>query len=98
MPMNLPLELREEFRTPHMRGTAIELRNRQGTGWTQREPTELLRISYPTADVLGGLDRGAAQVVVARHGDPEVHRLRHASTSLLKDDASVTPRRQSRYC
>jgi len=34
MPANLPLELREEFRTPHMRGTAIELRNRQGTGWT----------------------------------------------------------------
>src|SRR5258708_24474235 len=51
MPANLPLELREEFRSPHMRGTAIELRNRQNTGWAQREPTALLRITYPTIDV-----------------------------------------------
>jgi len=29
MPANLPLELREEFRSAHMRGTAIELRNRR---------------------------------------------------------------------
>jgi hypothetical protein len=34
-----------------MRGTAIELRNRQGTGWTQKDPAELLRITYPTSDV-----------------------------------------------
>ena len=61
MPANLPLELREEFRQPHMRGTAIELRNRQGTGWTQRDPAELLRITYPTADVqraLAGISTG----------------------------------------
>ena len=38
MPASLPLELREEFRQPHMRGTAIELRHRQGTGWTQGHP------------------------------------------------------------
>src|SRR6185437_15478855 len=57
-----PLELREEFRKPHMRGTAIELRNRQGTGWTQRDPAELLRITYPTTDVqraLAGISTGA---------------------------------------
>jgi len=62
MPVNLSLELRDEFRQPHMRGTAIELRNRQGTGWTQRDPAELLRITYPTADVqraLGGVSTGA---------------------------------------
>ena len=62
MPANLPLELRDEFRQPHMRGTAIELRNRQGTGWTQRDPAELLRITYPTIDVqraLGGISTGA---------------------------------------
>jgi hypothetical protein len=62
MPANLPLELREEFRSPHMRGTAIELRNRQGTGWTQKDPTELLRITYPTTDVqraLRGVSTGA---------------------------------------
>jgi hypothetical protein len=62
MPANLPLDLREEFLKPHMRGTAIELRNKQGTGWTQRPPTELLRITYPTADVqraLAGVSTGA---------------------------------------
>lgn len=62
MPANLPLELRAEFRQPHMRGTAIELRNRQGTGWTQRDPAELLQITYPTTDVqraLGGVSTGA---------------------------------------
>ena len=47
----LPLELRPEFRTKHMRGTAIELRNRQNSGWAQRDPSELLRITYPTVDV-----------------------------------------------
>lgn len=62
MPANLAIELREEFRQPHMRGTAIELRNRQGTGWTQRDPIELLRITYPTNDVqraLGAVSTGA---------------------------------------
>ena len=45
-----------------MRGTAIELRNRQGTGWTQRDPAELLQITYPTSDVqraLAGISTGA---------------------------------------
>ncbi len=51
MPANLSLELREEFRSGHMRGTAIELRNRQNTGWAQRDPSGLLSITYPTADV-----------------------------------------------
>jgi predicted AAA+ superfamily ATPase len=52
----LPLELRPEFQTKHMRGTAIELHNRQNSGWAQREPTELLRITYPTADVQRSLE------------------------------------------
>jgi hypothetical protein len=62
MPANLPLDLRAEFKQPHMRGTAIELRNRQGTGWTQRDPGELLQITYPTSDVqrsLAGISTGA---------------------------------------
>lgn len=60
--MSLPLELRKEFRSGHMRGTAIELRDRQATGWTQRDPAELLGITYPTADVqraLVGVSTGA---------------------------------------
>jgi hypothetical protein len=52
----LPLELRQEFRSVHMRGTAIELRNKQNTGWAQRDPAELLRMTYPTADVQRALE------------------------------------------
>jgi len=62
MPPNLPLDLRQEFRSAHMRGTAIELRNRQNSGWAQKDPNELLRITYPTLDVqraLGAISTGA---------------------------------------
>ena len=50
------LELRDEFLTKHMRGTAIELRNKQNTGWAQRGSDDLLRITYPTADVQRSLE------------------------------------------
>lgn len=79
MPANLPLELRGEFRTPHMRGTAIELRNRQGTGWTQKEPDELLRITYPTSDVrraLAGVStdaQGQTLVFLGQRGRGKSH-------------------------
>lgn len=41
----LPLTLRAEFLTKHMRTTAIELRNKHNSGWTQRaNPHEHLRL------------------------------------------------------
>ena len=58
--MSLP-QLREEFQTQHMRATAIELSNRQNTGWTQaKAASELLDITYPTDDVRRALDAVAA--------------------------------------
>jgi hypothetical protein len=55
------LKLRPEFQTQHMRGTAIELSNRQNTGWTQRKAaSELLDITYPTGDVRRALDAVSA--------------------------------------
>ena len=54
------LELRDEFLAKHMRGTAIELRNKQNTGWVQRGPDDLLRITYPTADVQRSLEAVSA--------------------------------------
>jgi hypothetical protein len=46
------LQLRQEFQTQHMRATAIELSNRQNTGWAQgKAASELLDITYPTGDV-----------------------------------------------
>ena len=55
------LKLRSEFLAKHMRATAIELCNRQNTGWVQRSsPDELLEITYPTSDVQRGLDAVSA--------------------------------------
>ena len=51
------LTLRPEFLAKVMRATAIELSNRQSSGWAQRDnPTELLEITYPTADVQRALE------------------------------------------
>jgi len=63
-----PLELRDEFLSRHMRGTAIELRNKQNTGWAQRGPDDLLRITYPTSDV----QRSLEAVSTATPGKPVV--------------------------
>ena len=68
MPANLPLELRQEFQAAHFRGTAIELRNRQGTGWTEKDPGELLEITYPTSDV----QRALQAISTAAAGRPLV--------------------------
>src|SRR5882724_5226520 len=55
------LQLRQEFQTPHMRATAIELSNRQNTGWTQgKAASELLDITYPTGDERRALDAVSA--------------------------------------
>ncbi len=53
------LKLRPEFLTKYMQATAIELCNQQNSGWAQRtDPTELLDMTYPTADVQRALERG----------------------------------------
>src|SRR5437763_1060748 len=55
------LQLRAEFQTKHMRATAIELSNRQNTGWAQlKDAGELLDITYPTGDVRRALDAVSA--------------------------------------
>ena len=54
------LELRDEFLSKHMRGTAIELRNKQNTGWAQKGPVDLLAITYPTSDVQRSLEAVSA--------------------------------------
>lgn len=63
------LELRQEFQTQHMRATAIELSNRQNTGWAQRrDASEILEITYPTSDVQKALNA----VTVTTSGKPVV--------------------------
>jgi len=48
----LGLELRGEFKGRRLKGTAIELTNKNNTGATQIPASEFLKITYPTADVL----------------------------------------------
>jgi len=74
------LKLRDEFLAKHMRATAIELCNRQNTGWTQRgNPDELLEITYPTADVQRAIGAVAAEsagrpiVLLGQRGSGKSH-------------------------
>lgn len=48
----LGLELREEFTGRRLKGTAIELTNKNNTGATQVPASDFLKITYPSADVL----------------------------------------------
>ena len=58
----LGLTLREEFRGKRLKGTAIELSNDQHTGATQIAAKQFLEITYPTHDLLKGIE------AVGRHG------------------------------
>jgi predicted AAA+ superfamily ATPase len=48
----LGLTLRDEFMGRRLKGTAIELTNKNNTGATQISATEFLRITYPSHDVM----------------------------------------------
>ncbi len=52
----LGLTLREEFRGRRLKGTAIELSNETSTGATQIAAHEFLKITYPTHDLLKGIE------------------------------------------
>ena len=52
----LGLTLREEFRGKRLKGTAIELSNDQNTGATQIAAQQFLEITYPTHDLLKGIE------------------------------------------
>lgn len=52
----LGLTLRDEFKGRRLKGTAIELTNKNNTGATQIPASEFLKITYPTADVLKTLE------------------------------------------
>ena len=74
------LELRQEFQGRHMRGTAIELSNRQNTGWAQSQnASAILEITYPSSDVRRALDAvstvssGKPVVMIGQRGSGKSH-------------------------
>ncbi len=74
----LGLTLREEFRGKRLKGTAIELANESNTGATQVAAQEFLSITYPTQDLLKGIeavgpDQGRPVVVIGERGLGKSH-------------------------
>ncbi|WP_124982684.1 DUF499 domain-containing protein [Ralstonia solanacearum] len=74
----LGLTLREEFRGKRLKGTAIELSNDQHTGATQVAAKQFLEITYPTHDLLKGIEavgpnQGRPVVVIGERGLGKSH-------------------------
>ena len=74
----LGLTLREEFRGKRLKGTAIELSNESNTGATQIAAQEFLQITYPTHDLLKGIEavgpnQGRPVVVIGERGLGKSH-------------------------
>ena len=89
----LGLTLREEFRGKRLKGTAIELSNDSNTGATQLAAKEFLEITYPTRDLLKGIEavgpnQGRPVVVIGERGLGKSH-LMAALYHAVSDAAST---------
>jgi hypothetical protein len=89
----LGLALREEFRGKRLKGTAIELSNETETGATQIAAKQFLEITYPTHDLLKGIEavgpnQGRPVVVIGEHGLGKSH-LMAALYHAVNDSAST---------
>jgi len=89
----LGLTLREEFRGKRLKGTAIELSNDSNTGATQIAAKQFLEITYPTHDLLKGIEavgpnQGRAVVVIGERGLGKSH-LMAALYHAVNDAAST---------
>ena len=78
MELMLGLTLREEFRGKRLKGTAIELSNDTSTGATQIASCDFLEITYPTHDLLKGIeavapDQGRPIVIIGERGLGKSH-------------------------
>ena len=90
----LGLTLREEFRGKRLKGTAIELSNETNTGATQIAAKEFLEITYPTHDLLKGIEavgpnQGRPVVVIGERGLGKSH-LMAALYHAVNDPASTS--------
>jgi hypothetical protein len=74
----LGLTLRDEFKGNRLKGTAIELSNASNTGATQIAAQAFLEITYPTHDLLKGIEavgpnQGRPVVVIGERGQGKSH-------------------------
>ncbi|MCW5222241.1 DUF499 domain-containing protein [Verminephrobacter aporrectodeae subsp. tuberculatae] len=89
----LELTLREEFQDRRLKGTAIELSNGSNTGATQIAADQFLKITYPTHDLLKGIEaigpgQGRPVVVIGERGLGKSH-LMAALYHAVNDAAST---------
>lgn len=89
----LGLTLRDEFRGKRLKGTAIELSNDSNTGATQIAARQFLEITYPTHDILKGIEavgpnHGRPVVVIGERGLGKSH-LMAALYHTVNDPAST---------
>lgn len=90
----LGLTLREEFRGKRLKGTAIDLANDSNTGATQIAARQFLEITYPTHDLLKGIEavgpnQGRPVVVIGERGLGKSH-LMAALYHAVHDAASTS--------
>ncbi|HHA2760554.1 MULTISPECIES: DUF499 domain-containing protein [Stenotrophomonas] len=90
----LGLTLRDEFRGKRLKGTAIELSNDSNTGATQIAAQAFLEITYPTHDLLKGIEavgpnQGRPVVVIGERGLGKSH-LMAALYHAVNDAASTS--------
>lgn len=91
----LGLVLREEFQSRRLKGTAIELSNDTNTGATQVAAKQFLEITYPTHDLLKGIEavgpnHARPVVVIGERGLGKSHlmaALYHAVNDPISTDA-----------
>ncbi|MBF0234783.1 MAG: DUF499 domain-containing protein, partial [Desulfamplus sp.] len=74
----LGLKLRDEFKGRRLKGTAIELTNKNNTGATQIPAEDFLRITYPSHDVLktieaAGPSQGRPVTIIGDRGQGKSH-------------------------
>jgi superfamily II DNA/RNA helicase len=89
----LGLNLRHEFKGKRLKGTAIELSNESNTGATQIAAAQFLEITYPTHDLLKGIEavgpnQGRPVVVIGERGLGKSH-LMAAFFHAVHDPAST---------
>lgn len=74
----LGLQLRDEFKGRRLKGTAIELTNKNNTGAIQIPAADFLRITYPSTDLLklieaAGPNQGRAVTLKGERGQGKSH-------------------------
>ena len=89
----LGLNLRQEFKGKRLKGTSIELSNEANTGATQVSAKDFLEITYPTHDLLKGIEavgpnQGRPVVILGERGLGKSH-LMAALFHAVNDPAST---------